>query len=327
MNSVVWQWCRKILGSPMFWIVGFFAIFPFIPYIGEFLSMGTEVLIWCLFAMGFNILLGYTGLPSFGHGAYFGIGAYALGITFKHLIQGVWIPLILGVLVGTLFTAGVGLLIARKRGIYFALLTIAFSQMFFFVAFRWDEVTGGETGLSGVDRMSVGIPSLFSIDLSTGLNYYYFVLAIFAVSMLVIWRIVHSPFGRVLQAIRENEVRTKYVGYNTTAYKWASFTLSGLFASLAGCLHVLLQNAAFPEVLEWTKSGDVVMMTLLGGGMVNFYGSILGASIFIIFRDLLSSFWESWLLLYGSLFVIIILFIPNGILGILTQKKGRAVLK
>jgi len=286
---------REILVNPMFLITALFAVFPFVPYIGKFISMGTAVIIWCLFAMGFNILLGYTGLPSFGHGAYFGIGAYALGITFKHLIHGLWIPLILGVLVGTLITAGVGLLLAKKRGIYFALLTIAFSQMFYFIAFRWDEVTGGETGLSGIDRMAIGIPGLFSIDLSVGINYYYFVLVVFVVSMWAIWRIVHSPFGRVLQAIRENEVRTQYVGYNTAAYKWASFTLSGLFASLAGCLHVLLQNAAFPEVLEWTKSGDVVMMTLLGGGLVNFYGSILGASIFIIFRDLLSSFWENWL--------------------------------
>lgn len=327
MSSSAQTWQKKILTNPQFWIVLFFAVFPFIPFVGHFLSMGTEIIIWCLFAMGFNILLGYTGLPSFGHGAYFGIGAYALGITFKHLVHGVWIPLILGTLIGTFFAALVGLIIAKKRGIYFALLTIAFSQMFFFIAFRWDEVTGGETGLSGVDRLSIGIPNLFSIDLAKSINYYYFVLIIFAISMMVIWRIVHSPFGRVLQAIRENELRTQYLGYNTTLYKWASFTLSGFFSSLAGSLLVLLQNAAFPEILEWTKSGDVVMMVLLGGGMVNFYGSILGATIFIVFRDLLSHWWENWLLIYGFMFALVILFIPSGILGAFVREKRREVLK
>jgi len=317
----------KVLKNPQVWLTVIFAVFPFVPYFGRYISMGTEIIIWCLFAMGFNILLGYTGLPSFGHGAYFGIGAYGVGIVFMHLSRGFWLPFILGILIGTFFAAVVGLIIAKKRGIYFALLTIAFSQMFYFIAFRWDEVTGGETGISGIDRMPITIPHIISIDIAKNINYYYFVLVIFVLSMIVLRKVVHSPFGRVLQAIRENELRTSFMGYNTTMYKWASFAISGFFASLAGGLHVLLQNAAFPEVLEWVKSGDVVMMTLLGGGLVNFYGSILGAAIFVTFRDLLSHWWESWLLLYGLLFVFIILFMPTGILGTLTRKKKREVLK
>jgi branched-chain amino acid transport system permease protein len=298
-----------------------FAIFPFLPFFGKYISLGTEVVIWSLFALGFNILLGYTGLPSFGHGAFFGIGAYAAGIYFLHFSKGVWGPLAAAVLVSGLCAALIGFLVAKKRGIYFALITIAISQVFYFVAFRWDEVTGGETGLSGIDRLDVGIPGILRINLASPLTYYYFVLVIFIFCTLLIWRIVHSPFGKVLQSIRENEVRATYLGYYTAAYKWSAFVISGLFSGLAGGLYTLLINAAFANVLDWTQSGNVVMMTLLGGGTVNFFGPILGAGIFIVSRDLLSAYWESWMLLYGLIFVLVILFIPSGILGLIGGKK------
>lgn len=298
-----------------------FAIFPFLPFFGRYLSLGTEVIIWSLFALGFNILLGYTGLPSFGHGAFFGIGAYAAGIYFLHVSKGVWGPLAAAVVVAGVFAALMGLLVAKKRGIYFALITIAICQVFYFVAFRWDEVTGGETGLSGIDRMDAGIPGVIPLNLTSPLAYYYFVLVIFMVCTLLIWRIVQSPFGKVLQSIRENEIRATYLGYYTAAYKWSAFVISGLFSGLAGGLYTLLINAAFANVLDWTQSGNVVMMTLLGGGTVNFFGPILGAGIFIVSRDLLSAYWESWMLLYGLIFVLVILFIPSGILGLIGGKK------
>ena len=298
-----------------------FALFPYIPFIGRYLSLGTEVVIWSLFALGFNILLGYTGLPSFGHGAFFGIGAYGAGIFFLRVYKGVWLPLVLSIVVAGIFAALVGLLVAKKKGIYFALITIALSQVFYFVAFRWEELTGGETGLSGIDRMPIGIPGLFTIKLANPINYYYFVLGIFIICTILIWRLAHSPFGRVLQAIRENEVRARYLGYNTTLYKWAAFAISGVFAGLAGGLYTLLINSAFAFVLDWTQSGNVVMMTLLGGGTVNFFGPILGAAIFIVSRDLLSAYWESWMLIYGLIFVFVILFIPSGILGLVGGKK------
>jgi branched-chain amino acid transport system permease protein len=311
----------KWIPAQMWVVFIIFALFPYIPYIGRYTSLGTEVVIWSLFALGFNILLGYTGLPSFGHGAFFGIGAYAAGIFFLRVYKGVWFPLILSILIGGLFAALVGLLVAKKRGIYFALITVAISQVFYFIAFRWDELTGGETGLSGIDRMNIGIPNLVSLQLSKPINYYYFVLVIFILCTLLIWKIVHSPFGKVLQAIRENEVRAKYLGYNTTAYKWGAFTISGFFSGLAGGLYTLLINSAFASVLDWTQSGNVVMMTLLGGGTVNFFGPILGAAIFIVSRDFLSAYWESWMLIYGLIFVFVILFIPSGILGLIGGKK------
>ena len=311
----------KWIPAQMWVVFIIFALFPYIPYIGRYTSLGTEVVIWSLFALGFNILLGYTGLPSFGHGAFFGIGAYAAGICFLRVYKGVWFPLILSILIGGVIAALVGLLVAKKRGIYFALITVAISQVFYFIAFRWDELTGGETGLSGIDRMNIGIPNLVSLQLSKPINYYYFVLVIFFLCTLLIWKIVHSPFGKVLQAIRENEVRAKYLGYNTTAYKWGAFTISGFFSGLAGGLYTLLINSAFASVLDWTQSGNVVMMTLLGGGTVNFFGPILGAAIFIVSRDFLSAYWESWMLIYGLIFVFVILFIPSGILGLIGGKK------
>lgn len=307
--------------GPMWGVFLLFALFPYIPFVGKYLSLGTEVLIWSLFALGFNILLGYTGLPSFGHGAFFGIGAYAAGIYFLRISQGVWGPLAISVVVAGAFAALIGFLVAKKRGIYFALITIAISQVFYFVAFRWDEFTGGETGLSGIDRMPVGVPGLVQIKLAAPLSYYYFVLVVFALCTLLIWRIVHSPFGKVLQAIRENEVRASYLGYRTAAYKWGAFAISGLFSGLAGGLYTLLINSAFAGVLDWTQSGNVVMMTLLGGGTVNFFGPILGAAIFIVSRDLLSAYWESWMLVYGMIFVLVILFIPSGILGLIGGRK------
>ncbi len=312
---------RKQISNPMGILFLLFALFPYIPFIGKYISLGTEVVIWSLFALGFNILLGYTGLPSFGHGAFFGIGAYAAGIYFLRVSKGVWGPLMMSVLVAGVCAALIGFLVAKKRGIYFALITIAVSQVFYFIAFRWDEVTGGETGLSGIDRMDLGIPGLFQIKISSPVSYYYFVLVVFIICTLLIWRIVHSPFGKVLQAIRENEVRARYLGYHTAAYKWAAFAISGLFSGLAGGLYTLLINSAFASVLDWTQSGNVVMMTLLGGGTVNFFGPILGSAIFIASRDLLSAYWESWMLLYGLIFVLVILFIPSGILGLVGGKK------
>ena len=232
-------------GSGPMWIVFLvFALFPYIPFFGRYLSLGTEVLVWSLFALGFNILLGYTGLASFGHGAFFGIGAYAAGIFFLNVSKGVWGPLFMAVAVSGVFAALVGLLVAKKRGIYFSLITIAISQVFYFVAFRWEELTGGETGLSGIDRVNIGFPGL-ELKISPPLNYYYFVLVVFMLCTLLIWRLVHSPFGKVLQSIRENEVRAKYLGYNTAVYKWGAFAISGLFAGLAGGLYTLLINSAF----------------------------------------------------------------------------------
>jgi len=267
---------RNILKDPYLIIFLLFLIYPFVPYIGKYKALGAELLIWSIFALSFNLVLGYTGLPSFGHGAFYGVGTYAVALTIIHFYsKGVIIPLVIAAFFGGLSTFLYGYLIKRKRGIYFSLLTIAFSQILYVIAFRWDEVTGGETGITS------------------------------------------------LLALKQDEKRAQYLGFNTEKYVWYIFTVSGIFAGLAGGLYCLLHSSAFADTLHWTKSGDVVMATLLGGGLVNFYGPIVGSVIFITAREFLSAFWDNWMLLYGLSFVIIILFIPTGLLGIVEKIKER----
>ena len=212
--------------GPMWGVFLLFALFPYMPFIGKYLSLGTEVLIWSLFALGFNILLGYTGLPSFGHGAFFGIGAYAAGIYFLRISQGVWGPLLLSVVVAGAFAALIGVFVAKKRGIYFALITIAVSQVFTSSPSDGMNSRAARPACRESTGCLSGIPGLVQIKLAAPLTYYYFVLVVFAVCTLLIWRIVHSPaWARSLQAIRENEVRASYLGYRTAAYRNRTPTL------------------------------------------------------------------------------------------------------
>jgi len=281
-----------------------FFIYPIIPFIGKFRTLGAELLIWCIFALSFNLVLGYAGLPSFGHGAFYGVGTYAVALTIMHFYsKGVIIPLIIAAFFGGLFTFFYGYLIKKKRGIYFALLTVAFSQILYVIGFRWDEVTGGETGIT-----SLKIGTFLGIELKNPLYLYYFIFFVFVISLIIIRKIANSPVGQILRALKQDEKRAQYLGFNTEKYVWYIFTVSGIFAGLA---------------LHWVKSGDVVMATLLGGGLVNFYGPIVGSVIFIIAREFLSAFWDNWMLLYGLSFVIIILFIPTGLLGIVENIKER----
>jgi branched-chain amino acid transport system permease protein len=285
------------------------------------MSLAIEVMIWAIFALGYNILLGYTGLPSFGHGLFFGVGTYVCGLVQHHLIHGLWSSLIGSMLLYAVIAAIIGLVLARKRGIYFAVLTIAFTQMFYFIAFQWDGVTGGENGLVGIERYPATLFGLVDLSLKDINVYYYFVLVVLTVSLVLLWKLVHSPLGSVLYAIKQNEVRAKYLGYNTILYKWIALIISGTFAGLAGALYGMLQHGAFANPIHWSRSGDVVMMVLVGGGLTNFFGPLLGAVIFIALRDVISTFTEHWYLIYGMIIVFIILFLPEGILGSL--RKGR----
>jgi branched-chain amino acid transport system permease protein len=306
---------------PMFIILATFLVVPVIVMPLGGMSLAIEVMIWAIFAMGFNILLGVTGLPSFGHGIFFGAGAYICGLIQQHIVPSTWIPLLGSLLFCAALAAVLGIFLARKRGIYFALLTIAFTQMFFFVAFQWDSVTGGENGLMGIERYPLSIFGLFTISIKGILAYYYFVFCILGASLILLWKLVHSPLGSVLYAIRQNEVRAKYLGYNTVMYKLIALLISGVFGGLAGALYAMLTHGAFADPIHWTRSGDVVMMVLVGGGLSNFFGPVLGAGIFIALRDIFSTITEHWYLFYGLLIVFIILFLPEGILGYL--KSGQ----
>lgn len=291
-----------------------FAVFGTLPAwigaIGLYPYLGVEVMVWIIFGLGFNLLLGYAGLPSFGHGAYFGVGAYAFGLAQFHLYPNLWICLAAATLAGGIAGALVALFISHRRGIYYALLTIAFGQIFWFVAVKWHSVTRGEDGLLNIKRP----PWLDDLT-----SLYIFCFAVFALAVVLLWRLVHSPFGRVLSAIRQNETRARFVGYNVWLYKWLAFTISALVAGLAGGLFALAQQSAYPNVMSLQQSGFVVMMTLVGGGLVSFWGPVLGAVLFFVARDLLGAYTEAWLLWYGLLFMLVVLFKPEGLAGLLRK--------
>jgi branched-chain amino acid transport system permease protein len=297
-----------------------FATLPFwIKAVGLYPYLGVEVMIWVIYALGFNLLLGYAGLPSFGHGAYFGVGAYAFGLCQLYYLPSLWLCLAAAVLAGGLAGALVAAFISHRRGIYYALLTIAFGQVFWFIAIKWHSVTRGEDGLLNIKRLAA-----FGVPLDRLENLYYFCFCIFVLVLLFLWRLVQSPFGRVLSAIRQNETRARFVGYNVWAYKWLAFTLSALVAGLAGGLFALAQQSAYPNVMSLHQSGFVVMMVLVGGGLVSFWGPVLGAALFFVARDLLGAYTETWLLWYGLLFMLIVLFKPEGLAGWLRDVRGKA---
>jgi branched-chain amino acid transport system permease protein len=303
--------------APMLATFGLFLVLPAIlPWIGGYTYLGSEVMIWAIFALGYNLLLGYTGLPAFGHGAFFGMAGYFLAASQKWWTGGLWLPLLIGILGTAACGAVVALLVARRRGIYFSLLTIAFGVMFWFLVFVLDTWTGGEDGLTGLQRFSVA-----GVDLRGNLAFYYFVYGFFVVATVVLWRIVHSPFGQVIGAIKQSESRARAVGYDTARYKWAVFTLSCAFAGLAGGLYALARHGAFPEPMSLQQSGNVVLMCLIGGGFASFYGPVLGVAVFLVLRDFFSTMTDHWMLLYGLLFMAIILFMPEGILGLVKRLR------
>ena len=290
--------------------------------VGLYQYLALEIMIWMLFATGYNLLLGYTGLPSFGHGAYFGIGAYAFGLLQQRLWANLWFDLAGAVLIAAAFGALVAAFISHRRGIYYALLTIAFGQVFWFAAVKWHTVTGGEDGLARIQRLPADF-GFFAIELKSNEALFYFSLCLFALALWLLWRLVHSPLGRVLSAIRQNETRAAFAGYNVWLYKWLSFTISTAVAGLAGALFAMAQQSAYPNVMSLHNSGFVVMMVLIGGGLVSFWGALIGAAFFILARDLLGAYTDTWLLWYGLLFVVMVLWKPEGIAGLWQAWRQR----
>jgi branched-chain amino acid transport system permease protein len=301
--------------KPMLVTVALLLSFPFwAEAVGLYQYLGVEVVIWMIYALGYNLLLGYTGLPSFGHGAFLGIGAYAYGLCYVGLSHNPLVALVCAILAGAAGGALVGCFIAHRRGIYFALMTIACGQVFWFVSMKWHSLTGGEDGLLNIHRPELSAGPLH-LALKDNVTLFFFVVAIFAACIVFTWRLVHSPFGKALQAIRMNETRARFVGYDVWLTKWAVITLSGAFAGLSGGLLAVLQESAYPDVMNVHGSGFIVMATLIGGGLVSFWGPVIGAIVFIVARDLLGSLTETWLLWYGLLFIVVVLFQPEGVAG------------
>ncbi len=289
------------------------------PPLGGYTALGTRVLILGLAAMSVNFLLGFTGVLSFGHAAYFGLGAYGAGLSLKYLAPSTPLSLLMGMLLGGLAGAILGMLIVRRRGVYFAMVTIAFGQVFYYIAFQWSSLTGGDDGLRGFSRQPLDL-GLFKIDiLSNADNFYFFVLFSFAIIAAVMGFILKSPFGRTMLAIRENERRARFLGIPVERHIWIAFTLSCFFMGFAGALYALLNNFADPKGLHFSQSGDFVMMAVMGG-MRSFWGPLLGAAVFVVLQDYLSSVTVNWMSFVGLLFVLVVLFFPRGLLGVVRRK-------
>jgi branched-chain amino acid transport system permease protein len=281
---------------------------------GLYPYLGVEILIWSLYALAFNLLLGTAGLPSFGHGAYFGVGAYAFGLFQFNVVPNLWLCLLAALMAGAVAGAFVALFISHRRGIYYAFMTIAFGQIFWFVAIKSHSITGGEDGLLKIARLPADF-GLVSFDLSSNTALYYFVLVMFMLVTIALWRLTHSPFGRVLSAIRQSETRAAHLGYPVWSYKFTVFTLSAALSGFAGGMFAMAQNSAFPDVMSLHYSGYVVMMVLVGGGMVSFWGPVIGVVVFLIARDVIGAYTTSWMLWFGLLFIAVVLFKPEGIVG------------
>ncbi len=282
---------------------------------GFYQYLAVEVMIWVIFALAVNLLLGYTGLPSFGHGAFLGIGAYAFGLAQFNLIDNLWVAM-LGAMVVTAALGGlVALFISHRRGIYFALMTIAFAQIFFFIASKWTDVTGGEDGLLNIARLPVDI-GVASFPLQDNKALFWFAYGLYVLLVLLLWRLVHSPFGRVIRAIKQNDRRVAFLGYNVFLYKWTVFTLSCAVSGLAGGLFAMAQEGAYIQIMSLQWSGIVILMVLIGGGFVSFWGPVLGVILYFVARDILGAYTEAWLLWFGLMFVVLVMFKPQGIAGI-----------
>ena len=289
--------------------------------LGGYTELGSRVLVLGLAAMSLNFLLGFTGVLSFGHAAYFGLGAYGVGMTLKYLAPSTPLGILVGVAVGALAAALIGALIVKLRGVYFAMVTIAFGQVFFFIAFRWNSVTGGDDGLTGWSRQPLNL-GFGNVDIAgNGTAFYYLVLALFAAAVGIMAVLLRSPFGRTLLAIRENERRARFLGIPVEQHIWLSFVISCLFVALAGTLYALLNNFTDPRALRWDQSGNFVIMAVLGG-MRSFWGPLIGAAIFVVLQDYVSSHTENWMSFIGLFFVLIVLFFPRGVLGIIRRKAA-----
>ena len=301
------------------WVALLFAPY-WMPLFGGYTALGSRVLVLGLGAMSVNFLLGFTGVLSFGHAAWFGLGAYACGLTLKHIALSTPLGLLAGTLVGGVAGALLGALLVRRRGIYFAMVTIAFGQVFYYIAFQWLSLTGGDDGLRGFARQPLDF-GLFQIDLlHNDVYFYYFVLFCFAVAVALMAFILRSPFGRTMIAIRENERRARFLGIPVELHIWIAFALSCFFMAFAGSLYALVNNFADPRMLHYSLSGDFVIMAVMGG-MRTFWGPLLGAIVFVVLQDYISSVTVNWMSFIGLLIVLIVLFFPRGFLGMLRPRR------
>jgi len=312
--------------APGFWLgfVGIVAVLAIVPLgLPEFWRRFlTEILIWGLLAMSSDILIGYTGMVSFGHSAFFGLGLYGAAAALLVMRSpNLWVALLVGLGAAAVVAIFVAYFATRLRDIYFAITTLVFSQIFYVIIFTWTDMTGGENGLS-FNQPPFTVPGVFSARFST-VSLHWFILAVVAISYLLLRRITQSPFGMVLQSIRENEPRTRAIGYHVERYKIVAVMLSGLFAGLSGVLYAIQHRFAAPDFVFFTVSGEVVIFNVMGG-MGTLVGPVVGAAFFLLLREGLSRFWtEYYLIPLGIAFTAMVIFMPQGLLGFWKRRLNQ----
>jgi branched-chain amino acid transport system permease protein len=294
-------------------VIALLALFPLLA--GAYpVKLLEEILIWGVFAMSLDLLMGYAGMVSFGHSAFFGVGGYVAAALLKSA-PGPLAALALPALAAALCAFAIGILSIRVGGVYFIMLTLAFSQMFYAVAFQTAWL-GAEDGIVGVPR-----PRIAGIDLAQPFAFHLYLIGLCAVAALVLWRVVRSPFGHVLRGIHDNEARMRAVGYPVGRYKLLAFVIAGVIAGLAGALYSQFVGSITPDAFFWTTSGEVLLMVIIGGtGTLG--GALLGAAAFVLLQTLVGSYTDRWMLILGLTFIALVLFAPGGIVGLLRGRVG-----
>jgi branched-chain amino acid transport system permease protein len=291
---------------------------PFLvePISQYYLYLIIKILVWALFAMSFNLVLGYGGMMSFGHAAFFGSGAYACGLLLVKTSCPTLLAFLAAPLVAAIIGVAIGYFSVKIRGtFYFATLTLSFSQLLYILVYKWRSFTYGDDGIQGIP-----VPEVIS-TLQSYVNYYFFALAVTLVCIYILWRITKSPFGLILRTMRENTERANFIGVNVNNYRLVAFVISAFFSGIAGALFTFLETSLSPEILFWSSSGEVILMGLLGG-MHLFLGPALGAAIMVLLNSFLTSYTQHWGMFLGITLVLIVLFIPQGVGGLV--KEGLA---
>jgi branched-chain amino acid transport system permease protein len=281
-----------------------------------------HILILAVFSLGFNLLFGYTGLLSFGQAGFFAVGAYACAkilLAVPNLLLGI----AGGVAIAGIAALVIGILSVRHTRIYFSMLTLAFGMMIYSLAWKWRDFTGGDDGLVGIPRAPIEIPGIVSISVSAMERYYYVVLVLSLLAIFAMHRLVRSPLGLTLQAIRDSETRAEYAGIAVRKYRLVAFTIAGLYAGLAGALLPPLENTVTPPIAHWSTSAEPVLATLLGG-IHAFAGPIIGSVLFFVIRDVIVRFTEYWLICFGVIVVALVMRYPEGVMSIFARRRREA---
>jgi branched-chain amino acid transport system permease protein len=294
-------------------------VFPLISPSSYATLLVTQILVFSIFTMSLDLLLGYVGLPSFGHAAFLGLGAYAAAVLSARLgISNLGLAFLAAAAVSTVGAVILGILALRTSGVYFLMLTLAFAQIVSAAAQGWTPITGGTNGLPGVKAPELFVPGWRIAD---GIPFYYLTLGVTIVCFIALFRIVHSPFGQALVGIRQNEVRMRALGYNVALYRLAAFWIGGMLASIGGVMYAFFNHFISPTDVGFTLSGSAVLMVLVGGAGT-LIGPVLGTTLYMLIQNLLSSYTDRWQLVLGALFVLFVLFVRGGIVGLWGQSRN-----